>query len=289
MISKDTFSGYHPIVNFIYFALVIGFAMFFMHPICLGVSLVSAFLYYIILDGKKAVFFFFKYCVPVMLLTGIINPAFNHQGNIIICYLPKGNPLTLESIIYGVAAATMLASVLMWFACFTEVFTSDKFVYLFGRIIPALSLVLSMSLRFIPRFTKKMREISHSRRVLYAGTKKANSLKIAFASFSMAVTWAFENSIETADSMKSRGYGLKGRTAYSIYRFGKHDAIVLTWILLCGVFIIVSALLGNISWRYFPSIRGVYKSPMTIMTFIVYLLLCITPMTVDGREAKAWK
>lgn len=40
---------------------------------------------------------------------------------------------------------------------------------------------------------------------------------------SILVTWALENAIETSDSMRSRGYGLKGRTAFSIYKFTKKD------------------------------------------------------------------
>ena len=79
-----------------------------------------------------------------------------------LTYLPSGNPLTLESILYGVAAAVMLASVVLWFSSYNEVMTSDKFVYLFGRMIPALSLVLSMALRFIPKFKSQMEVVSEA-------------------------------------------------------------------------------------------------------------------------------
>ncbi len=66
------------------------------------------------------------------------NPAFNHEGATILAYLPSGNPLTLEFIVYGLSAAVMMASVILWFSCYNAVMTSDKFVYLFGRVIPAL-------------------------------------------------------------------------------------------------------------------------------------------------------
>ena len=39
MLNRDTFSGYHPLVNFLYFAMVLVFAMCFMHPVCLLISL----------------------------------------------------------------------------------------------------------------------------------------------------------------------------------------------------------------------------------------------------------
>lgn len=73
-----------------------------------------------------------------------MNLAFNHQGATILAYLPSGNPLTLESIAYGFAAAAMLAAVVLWFSCWNTVMTSDKLMHLFGRVVPALSLLLSM-------------------------------------------------------------------------------------------------------------------------------------------------
>ena len=34
--NRDTFAGYHPVVNFLYFLAVLGLGMFIMHPVCLG-------------------------------------------------------------------------------------------------------------------------------------------------------------------------------------------------------------------------------------------------------------
>ena len=44
--------------------------------------------------------------------------------------------------------------------------TTDKFVYLFGRIIPALSLVLSMALRFVPRFLNQLGVIRNGQKAM---------------------------------------------------------------------------------------------------------------------------
>ena len=134
--NKDTFSSYHPAVSMLYFVLVIGLSMFLNHPVCLGISLVGALVYSIYLKGKKAARFNLIYMLPLLVITALINPAFSHQGVTILAYLPSGNPLTLESILYGIYAAFLLITVIAWFSCFNAVMTSDKFVYLFGRIIP---------------------------------------------------------------------------------------------------------------------------------------------------------
>ncbi|MCL2421102.1 MAG: energy-coupling factor transporter transmembrane protein EcfT, partial [Defluviitaleaceae bacterium] len=164
--NKDTFSGFHPVVNISYFAAIIGFSMFFMHPVCLAISLSCAAVYALYLHGKKALRIGLLFMLPMLIFAAALNPLFNHQGGTMLAYLPNGNPITLESIIYGISAAIMLATVVAWFACFNAVITSDKFVYLFGRMIPALSLILSMALRFVPRFRAQIAVISNAQKCI---------------------------------------------------------------------------------------------------------------------------
>ena len=81
------------------------------------------------------------------------------------------------------------------------------------------------------------------------------------------ITWALENAIETADSMKSRGYGLKGRTAFSIYRFDERDKYTLIWFALCGMFLLSGTLLSAFGFGYFPNVRYA----------LVHMRFCLCP------------
>ena len=289
---SDPFSHYHPLVNFLYFALVLVYAMVLMHPVCLLISLVSAVLYVIELTGRRGLGLSLRVGLPVMLLAALVNPAFNHAGMTILTYLPTGNPLTMESILYGLAAGTMLCAVLLWFVCYNSVMTSDKFVYLFGRVIPALSLVLSMTLRFVPLFRQQMDTVRQSQfcigRDASSGSVWQRARK-AITIFSIMVTWALENAIETADSMRSRGYGLKGRTAFSIFRMEERDRYALLWLGFCGVYLTCGAIAGGLKWWYFPALTGTLTQPMTVSFYLVYLALCLTPVILDRREARAWR
>ena len=290
--NRDSFSSYHPIINFLYFALVLVFTMFFMHPVSLIISLACALAYAIYLNGKKAVRFSLMYILPMMLMAAIINPAFNHEGMTILTYLPTGNPLTLESILYGLASAVMLASVITWFSCYNAVMTSDKFVYLFGRIIPALSLVLSMTLRFVPKFKAQLHVVSEAQRCVGRDVSDGTMLqrlKNAITILSIMVTWALENAIETADSMKSRGYGLPGRTAFSIYRFDDRDKTAFIWLCFCGFYIVSGWMAGGLSWQYYPIIKGTLTGVFPISFQLVYLALCLTPVILNGMEDRKWK
>lgn len=288
----NEFKTYHPIVNFTYFLLVIGFSCVFMHPSCLAISLLSAFLYSVMLKGKKAVRTNLIYMIPMLIFAALINPAFNHEGVTIIKYLPGGNPLTLESVIYGLAAAVMLVSVICWFSCYNEIMTSDKFIYLFGRIIPSLSLIISMTLRFIPKFSAQLKVVANSQRCMGRDISNGSIIQRAkhgLSILSIMTTWALENAIETADSMKSRGYGYPGRTAFSIFTFDKRDKKALFCIIVLGVYTLAGYLSGGMYFRYFPSVKTNNLSVFGMSVFISYSALCMCPIIIELREVRRWK
>lgn len=266
--------------------------MFFMHPASLLISLCGAVVYSLYLNGRKALRFQLMFMLPMLLMAAFVNPAFQHEGATILTYLPSGNPLTLESIVYGLAAAVMLVSVVIWFSCYNAVMTSDKFVYLFGRVIPALSLVLSMTLRFVPKFKAQLAVVSDAQRCI--GRDVANGtvlqrVKNAITIMSIMITWALENAIETADSMKSRGYGLPGRTAFSIYRFDERDRMALLWLGFCGLYILAGWAAGGLFWSYYPVLRGVAPGAFPVSFQLVYLGLCFTPVIIDVYEDIKWR
>ncbi len=289
---NDGFAKYHPLVNFLYFAMTIGFTMVLRHPLAQAISLVCACAYAIQVQGLKATGFCLKFCLPVLLITALFNPAFSHEGVTTLLYFPTGNPLTLESILYGVSAGVMLASTMVWFLNFNRVMTSDKFIYLFGRVIPALSLILSMTLRFIPKFKVQLDMVKDTQKAMGRDISQGSlwqRIKLAVTILSIMVTWALENAIETADSMKSRGYGLKGRTAFSIYRFEERDKMAMVFLLFCGVYLTAGTMASAFGFRYFPSIRCVQVNAVTLSFQFIYLCMCIMPVVLNEVEERAWK
>ena len=289
--SRDAFSSYHQAVNFLYFGLVLFFTMCFLHPACLLLSLAAALRYAVCLNGRRAVRRSLRYLLPAALLAALINPAFNHQGATILTYLPSGNPLTLESMAYGLAAAALLSAVVTWFSCYTAVMTSDKFVYLFGRVIPALSLVLSMALRFVPRFQVQARAVSQAQRCVGRDVSDGSllqRLRNGVTILSILLTWCLENALETADSMKSRGYGLPGRTAFSIYRLDDRDQAALWWLGALGGYILSMWGAGGFACRYFPTFRLAPRDGWSLSGLLAFGLLCLTPVIIDRREDRQW-
>lgn len=286
------FELFHPFVNFYYFVSVIVFTMFFMHPVFLIISLLSSFIYSVILNGRKAVKFNILYMIPLLMVTSVINPLFSHQGVTILGYFNTGNPITLESIIYGISSAMMFISVIFWFSCYNAIMSSDKFIYLFGKIIPALSLIFSMVLRFVPRYKAQIKVISNSQRCIGRDISNGNiieRIKNGMKILSIMMTWALENSIETADSMKSRGYGLRGRTSFSNYKFERRDKYTLGIMMSLTVVVIIGAINGENSIVFFPMIKTNSVSLFSIIVYLSYFLLCITPVLIEVMENIKWK
>lgn len=289
---KDAFSSYHPLVNFVYFVMVIACSMFFLHPVCLLISLFFSFAYSIYLNGKRAIRFNFLVMLPMLIVTALINPAFNHEGVTILTYLDNGNPLTLESITFGAASATMLITVISWFSCYNAVMTSDKFIYLFGKLIPALSLIFSMVLRFVPTFKAQFQRVSDSQKCIgrdISNGSVISRVRHGIRIMSIMITWVLENAIETSDSMRSRGYGLKGRTAYSNYTFDRRDQWALGALVIVGGYVLISSLRGAMYFRYYPSMKGHETSALMISALFFYALMCAIPLIMNVWEDRKWK
>lgn len=288
---KDTFSTYHPVVNFAFFCAVIGFGMVFLHPVFLSLSLAGAFTYAIRLNGKRAVKFTLLFVFPMMLIAGAVNPLFNHRGVTILGYMGD-NPLTLESIVYGIAIAIMFGTVILWFSCVNVVMTSDKLMYLLGRIFPSLSMIFAMVLRFVPKFKNQIKLISKSQKCIGRdvsdGTlrqRAEHGIKI----ISVMIGWALENSIDTADSMRSRGYGLPGRSSFANYRFDSRDRIALISLITLIFIVIAGGLAGENNIRYFPYIKTGEATLFSLFTYACYAALCLLPVFINVREAVVWK
>ena len=280
----------HPAVSLLYFAAVIVFAMFLMNPVCLTLSLLCSAATAVLLNGRKTVIFSLKIVLPMALLAILINPFVNHRGVTVLGYLPWNNPLTLESILFGVASAVMLSSTVLWFSAFHTVMTSDKLVFLFGKTLPALGLLLSMSLRFVPRFTAELRAVRNAQRLLYP--EKSGFLpriKSAVRVLSVMISKALEDSLETADSMKARGYGLKGRTSFSRYRMTGQDWMMLVFTFVLAAAIAVFCFGGTARFRYFPSVAQLRLTADTILFYGAYAALLLLPLILSLGEGIRWR
>lgn len=291
---RDSFSMYNPILNLFYFTFVIGVNMFVMHPIFLGISLIAGTLYEARLSGIKAsIKNLFIFSIPVMVLVALINPMFNHYGVTALFYLKNGNAITLESLIYGLVMAMMLCGVMANFRCVNKVMTTDKFVYIFGRILPKFSLIIAMVMRFVPEFTKRQKVISNGQKGIGRDLSNGNffeKMRNGITSISILITWSLEKAIDTADSMKARGYGLSGRSSFGIFGFYKRDLKLLTFMVIVSGSFLWGAAKGFVYADYDPKIviSGWNGTVYGLIMYFLYAGFCFMPVVLDMVENISW-
>lgn len=280
----------HPLLNLAYYAFIIGLTMFSNHPAFLLSSFVMAWVYSMILRGKKALRFNCLVLLPAIFLTVLLNTLNVHNGVTVLFYL-NGNRITLEAIVFGFVQALVLSGVIIWFSCFTAVVTADKFIYLFGRVLPVIALTLSMVLRFIPLLQSRFRQISAAQRCMGRGGKDVGligRLRQFAKELSILIAWSLEASIESADSMEARGYGLHGRTSFHLFRLSGGEGGVLAVMLLCGGLCSAACALGKTNIYYYPTILLPPLSLFQAVSLAAFWALMLSAVILDLRGRRQW-
>lgn len=281
---RDAFSQYHPLTNFLFFVGAIGFCVVFQHPAYLAVGIGGAAVYYLLLHGRVGLHRLMG-MLPVFLVVSGLNPLFNHYGSRALFTL-FGKPYTLEALYYGMALGAMFVGMLLWFGCYSAVLTSDKFVCLFGSLIPSLSLLLVMILRMIPNLTRRAGEIAAARKCigkgLGEGTTNREKISGGLKQLSALTDWALEGSILTADSMRSRGYGSAKRTSFQIYHLCWRDWVLMA---LMGMLAALVIGLGGTQASYTPKL-WIPQPGWGLVCYGVYVLI---PAAVHVQEELKWR
>lgn len=275
----------HPAVELLFFGSVLLFGMVFYHPVLLGVAFVCALADSLLLRGGQTLRLFFSLLLPTWLLVVLVNTAFNHYGVTALFTLPGGNRITLEALVHGAAVGGMVVTVFLWFSCCSAVITSDRFLHVFGRRLPTAALLVSMTLRFIPLYIRRMRVIRQAQKGV---GQTGGALRSGVRTLGILTTWSLENAVETADGMRARGYGLRGRTQYARYLWTAHDTGVAVWIALSDASILFGVLSGRTRSSYNPRIALPTADALSFVLYGVYALLCAAPLILELSEGLRW-
>lgn len=285
------FASCHPAVNFIFFAGAILFGMFFVHPLFLVISLGASVGYYLLLKRRRGLWPLAGTAV-LFAVVALFNPIFNARGDTVLFRWLENRPFTLEALLYGCATAGMCVTVLLWFACYNKVMTNDKFTYLFGRFIPAVSLMLCMVLRFVPSLQKKAAAVADVRRCIGKAPECGSvgeRLNSGMTILSALTTWALEGAAGTADTMRSRGYGCGERSAFSVYRYTGRDIALGILLLSCVADIFLCALAGGMDVVYLPQLQLLQSGTATICGAVGYGIFLMVPIGLELWEEITWR
>ena len=277
------FEACHPAVNLLYFAAVIFGMISFRHPIFLGISFLCAFAYSVKRNKWKAVVFN-TVLIPMAVLFAFYYSSYHHFGMTALGINFVGNRLTLESMVYGLVIGFVIAGVMIWFSCVYSVFTTDKVVYLFGKVSPRLSLFLAILLRMVPRIKKEGQRINMAQKGIGKGTNQGNVFERTvncIRVFSMLISWTIGALRQSSDSMRSRGSVLRGRTAFSIYRFDNRDRAYVIGLFACLTVTYMGYLLRQTRMIYDPRLLWTPITMMSCVFYLGYAVFCLMPLGLE--------
>lgn len=249
------FGSYNPITLFLYFLSVVLISAFLQNPVLTVSALCGAILFSAALSRRRENLSDIAFYIPLFLLVAVTNPLFSHNGQTPLFFL-NGNAVTLEAVFYGVGLAVAVVGVMLWCKSFGRIMTADKTLYLFGRTLPKLSVVISCAMRFIPLFKRRLKKVSRAQKAmgLYSSKGFVDRVRGVCRVFVSMIAWSLESSMQTAAAMKARGSGLSGRTRFSLFRFYPRDAALLSVSAALAVFSLVGSALGAVDFYYYPKI-----------------------------------
>ena len=281
-------SRWHPAVLLIYFLAVLFISVFCADPalallaFCGGTATCSI---TNCINRKRE----YALYLAAAVLIAVTNPLFSHLGNTVL-FRVLGMPYTLEALAFGAVSGVSLVAALLWCRCLSVVMTEEKWLALFGKTAPRLMLALTLAMRFVPLLNRQAKRMLLAQRAI--GLHDTVSLRARLRSAGRLLTalfaWVMDRALDTARSMRARGYGLAGRTAYVRYRFCAMD-VAVTAVCIALIAMTVSGLLsGTCEFVYYPRLQAADISTAAC-TYASFAVLTHLPLIVMIKERLQWR
>lgn len=142
-----------------YLAVTLGLTMFSMHPLLIALSFAGGLAYGACVRGWRTQALSLRWQLPVVLVIGLVNPLFVSMGSTELFDL-FGRPVYAESLLYGCAMAGLFVASAQWFGIGSAMLSYDKVLGLLGNVVPTVALMVSMTMRMVPRFVRQGRTIA---------------------------------------------------------------------------------------------------------------------------------
>ncbi len=285
------FSSLHPAVCFAYYVGVLLLGMLLLHPLFLLTAITILIVLQFYHDGGERL----RKQLPLYMLMGgsiaLLNPLFSHRGRVILFYF-LDQPITLESVLYGVTMMLSLLLILLAFLSFYQVITTDKFMYLFSSVAPKTALLTSVAIRFVPLLKRRLKQISLVQRTNGIDVKVGSlrkRMRDGMTLLRVLITWSLEEALQTADSMKARGYNTGRRSHYVVYRMERRDWTVLLFLAGASAVSIAGWMRGYGTLQIYPTLAAIHFAWGDGIVFTSFCAFLLLPIYFEREERLRWK
>ncbi|MHC0037053.1 energy-coupling factor transporter transmembrane component T [Pseudoneobacillus sp. C159] len=288
---KSRFSTFHPMINFSYYLGSIFIIMLFLHPLFLLVGVAFLLIIHFFHDRFQSLKRWLPFMVITWLLIFLLNPLFNERGRHLL-FEVFGHRVTLEATLYGGISAFSILGVMMLFVSYNEIMTPNKLLFLFAKFLPQFAILLMLTLRFIPLMRRRLTEISMVQQSKGISVKQGSfkeRIKKGMHYVQVLITFSLEEAIQTADSMKARGYGQGKRTSYEYYRMQNADKFALFILFIFFLVILIARFFGYGTLTIYPLLEPIYLQSPEIFVLILYAIFISFPLFVQLGETIRWR
>ena len=220
----------------------------------------------------------------------LINILFVHHGENTIFEIPSkitligyvlslsaiAGPVTVESVSAAAIFMLILVNMLLIFSVYNNVTTPDNILRLIPKRLSHSTLLVAITMRFIPTITTDARSISETQRC--RGLKTSNGsytsrIKNNFALIIPTIINSLERSYNLAEALESRGYS-KDRTRYFSEEWSIKDKVLTGLFLLGVVYLIFLRLSGSLSyWTGMTPYTGALQVNVLVVLSILALAI----------------
>lgn len=272
---KHLLGNIHPFTCMVFFLCVVFIVFVTLDPVVICVSLLCGFCYGITLRLKSLIKYMALF-LPLSILFVIVNPLFNKAGEVL--FYIGDIVITNQGVYYGIMSALRLLSVLVWFFSYNIVLQSNKYVYMFGKFMPNIALILSTTMGMMPRIMHEYKEINLAQKLIgKTNHGLINKIKYGLNAVGILICSSLESGIVTANVIDSKGYSNKKRTSYHMYKFGFIDCILILCSVLClalTVFCTISFGFGV--YEFLQSLAISYNNYQAVL-LVVFSIVCAMP------------
>lgn len=247
------FSTAHPIVAATYLAITLGLTMSCIQPVMIALALAGGLAFGLVSRGWRDVLASLRWQLPAILLIACLNPLFSAAGSTEVLRLGV-RAVYLESLLYGLSMGGLFVASTLWFRAAAEMLPVERVMALAGDAAPTVALMVSMCLRMVPRLLRQAREVVAVQETsLPAAASRRERTVLRLRASNVLMAWALEDSIETADAMRARGWGAAPRrSTYSRHRLRASDVAVALGLAAAGAVCCFLGWVATSQYAYYP-------------------------------------
>lgn len=304
----------HPALPALYFSIAIVTTTLVIHPVLSALSLAGALWLSGLTRGMRATGRTMAFMLPLSALIVLVNPFFSASGETIVAYV-MGRSITLESLAYGATMAMVICAVMVWCEDAARALDDEAVMALGGKVLPRVSLVMSMASRLVPTYVSRADEISRSERAntaVYGApshasvrtearrsipsrvfdrtshTSSRSLIRRAARRFGILLSWSLESSVQTADAMEAYGWSAdRPRSVYRRRPLSSHDKACMAGVCVLTVALVSSAVFVCMGFSFFPRLTSVVDGRLAVPYGLVACFFA-APSLFQIVEARIW-